>query len=184
MSKSGTLFYVIGASGAGKDTLIRWVREHLSADARVVFAHRYITRSVEATGENHISLTEREFDRLLRIGCFAMHWRSHGLSYGIGVEVSQWLEMGLSVVVNGSRAYLDEAVEQYPELVPVLITASTEVIRERLIHRARETIEQIEHRLQRGRELDKPIEHPNLITIDNNGAVEEAGPKLLSLISS
>ena len=184
MSRSGNLFYVVGPSGAGKDALIRWVREHLPPTARVVFTHRYITRPVELTGENHISLTEKEFQRLLDIGCFALHWRSHGLSYGIGVEIDGWLAMGLNVVVNGSRAFLNQAIRRYPDLIPVLITVSSDVIRDRLIKRGREGIEQIEERIKQNAEPDKHVDHPNLITVDNSGALEEAGQRLCRIISS
>ncbi len=182
MSRPGNLFYVVGASGTGKDALLAWVRDHLGTEDRVVFAHRYITRPVDSTGENHISLTEKEYERLRRIGCFAMQWRSHGLGYGIGIEIDQWLHMGLNVVVNGSRAYLEQAAKRYAEMVPLLIEASREVIRERLIRRGRETPEQIELRLKRNHELgNNLINHPNLITIDNSGHLEEAGSRLRNI---
>jgi ribose 1,5-bisphosphokinase len=42
------LFYVIGASGAGKDTLLRYARVRVGGSGGVVFAHRYITRPAAA----------------------------------------------------------------------------------------------------------------------------------------
>jgi len=53
----GRLFYVIGPFVSSKDSLMRYGRQHLARDPRVVFAHRYITRPVELHGENHIALT-------------------------------------------------------------------------------------------------------------------------------
>lgn len=81
----GRLFYVIGPSGSGKDSLMRYARASLAGDPSVVFAHRYITRPMELHGENHVALTETEFDARLAAGLFAMHWESHGLRYGIGL---------------------------------------------------------------------------------------------------
>lgn len=128
----GKLFYVIGPSGSGKDSLMRYARERLAGDAGVVFAHRYITRAAELQGENHIALTAPEFDARRAAGLFAMHWGSHALRYGIGLEINFWLERGCNVVMNGSREYLPQAKCSYPALVAVLIAVAPEVLAERL----------------------------------------------------
>ncbi len=47
------LIYVMGASGSGKDSLMRYAREKLAKHSNIVFAHRYITRPADAGGENH-----------------------------------------------------------------------------------------------------------------------------------
>lgn len=176
------LFYVIGASGAGKDSLLSYVRSRLDYDAPVLFAHRYITRPPDAGGENHLALSEREFTNRMNRGCFAMQWYSHQTWYGIGTEIDQWLSQGLNVVINGSRTYLDEAVRRYPELTPILITAEFELLRRRLQSRGRESIEQIDQRLQSALQRDTQIEHPRLQRIANNGVLAQAGERLLELI--
>ena len=81
----GRLFYVVGASGAGKDTLIAYARNALPVANAVVFAHRYITRPAHVGGENHIALSDAEFSVRETNGLFAMSWESNGLRYGIGV---------------------------------------------------------------------------------------------------
>ncbi len=98
--RQGQLFYVIGPSGSGKDTLMQYAREKLGS-AKCVFAHRYITRLPELVGENHIHLSEAEFAAKEKQGFFAMQWDSHGLRYGIGKEINLWLAQGFNVVVNG-----------------------------------------------------------------------------------
>ena len=118
------LIYVVGASGSGKDSLMSYARSRLANESQVVFAHRYITRSADAGGENHVALTQEEFDSRRRAGLMAMHWESHGHAYGLGIEVNQWLAKGITVVVNGSREYLETAAQRYPELVPVWIEVS------------------------------------------------------------
>ncbi len=179
----GELFYVIGASGVGKDSLLDYVRSHIDANVAVVFAHRYITRPADAGGENHVALTTEEFDCRRRMGCFTMVWHSHDTWYGIGIEINQWLAKGLTVVVNGSRAYLDEAAQRYQqELRPVLITAATETLRRRLYKRGRETVEQIDGRLAIAEVQDTQTRHPALIRIVNDARLEEAGDELLRLI--
>lgn len=178
-SRPGRLYYVIGASGVGKDTLMDYARERL-IQAPVIFAHRYITRPVELKGENHIHLSEAEFANRLRLGCFKFHWNSHGWSYALGTEVDTWLNQGLNVVMNGSRGYFEQACSLHPELIPVLITASSETLRERLVKRGRESAEEIEERIARAAEYAVP-QTALMRTIENETTIEEAGEKLVSL---
>lgn len=174
------LYYVVGASGAGKDTLIRYAREHLGGQWPVMFAHRYITRSAAVGGENHVALTEDEFRLRQQNGLFAMHWKSHGFCYGIGVEINQWLAAGLSVVINGSRAYLPHALQSYHDLRVVWVDAGPEQVAARLLQRKRESAEQIDARLQRNPEPSIPL--CDIVRIDNNGKPEDACERLLVLL--
>jgi len=181
------LFYVMGASGAGKDSLLSYAREnackHTGKKSTLVFAHRYITRPADAGGENHIALTDEEFQQRSQHHCFAMSWQSHGNYYGIGTEINQWLEQGLNVVINGSRAYFDAALKQYPTIVPVLITADRDRLLARLIKRGRESKEAIEKRLQASESIESRVEHPRLLVIENNGELAEAGKALVQCLT-
>jgi ribose 1,5-bisphosphokinase len=178
------LFYIIGASGAGKDSLISYVNQRRSEETPVIFAHRYITRDTEAKGENHIALSIEEFNFRKNRGCFAMHWHSHQTNYGIGIEINTWLEMGLNVVVNGSRGYLPEAAKHYENLIPIMIRVNYDTLRERLFARGRENSEQIAERMAQSMHLETTTQHSRLCTIDNNGALGKAGEELCSLIFS
>ncbi len=178
------LYYVIGASGAGKDSLLSYARDRLPLNAPVIFAHRYITRGVDLYGENHVSLSREEFTRRAERGCFAMRWQSHGNLYGVGIEIEQWLARGLNVVVNGSRAYLPQASSLYCELVPVLITAEYGLLRRRLQRRGRESDDEIEERLNLAQSFEEQLTHPRLQRIANNGRLEMAGEELLQLLQS
>lgn len=174
------LIYVVGASGSGKDSLIRYARERLSHEPSVCFAHRYITRAADVGGENHVALTPQEFMARLQARLFALHWSGHGLHYGIGLELNQWLAKGVTVVVNGSREYLSEARTLYPELLPVLIDASAEALRDRLLGRGREDATAIEARLTRHATLRQQA--LSGVVIRNDGALEVAGDALVALI--
>lgn len=176
----GTLVYVMGASGSGKDSLMTFARQQLAHHPGICFVHRYITRPADAGGENHVALTVPEFESRVRARLFALHWQSHGLRYGIGIEVNQWLAKGMTVVVNGSREYLPQAQQAYPELLPVSIDVSTRVLQQRLLARGREDAAGIEERLQRHAELRRqPL--PGRV-LNNDGPLEVGGRRLVDLL--
>jgi ribose 1,5-bisphosphokinase len=174
--------YVMGPSGAGKDTLLRYARARLDGRA-VMFAHRYITRPPRADGgENHVALSAAEFALLRARGGFALDWGAHDTRYGIGIEIRTWLAAGLSVVVSGSRAEWPNAAATLPGALPVLITASPGVLASRLGTRGREDRAAIEGRLARAGAV--VVDDPRLLVIDNSGPIEAAGERLVAAIES
>jgi ribose 1,5-bisphosphokinase len=175
----GRLYYVMGPSGVGKDSVLGWVRAHgVSHD--VLCAHRYITRPAGAGGENHVALSDAEFASRAHRGLFSLTWQAHGLHYGIGREVEHWLERGARVLVNGSRDAYPQACERFPALQPVLITASRETMARRLASRGRETSQDIAARLARSDAYQVPA---GTLVIFNDGDLGEAGNALLNAIT-
>ncbi|MEJ2455981.1 MAG: phosphonate metabolism protein/1,5-bisphosphokinase (PRPP-forming) PhnN [Candidatus Thiodiazotropha sp.] len=178
----GQLFYLMGASGVGKDSLLDYLRAHLPVDARVLLARRYITRPAGVDGENHIAITPEAFRERQARGAFAMHWRSHGFEYGIDRRIDDDLSAGWQVVVNGSRHYLESARRRYPTLQPILVSVSHDQLFERLVKRGREGPEDIERRLQRAETLDAQLADQSLYRLRNDGPLEVAGNQLLEMI--
>ena len=175
------LFYVMGPSGSGKDSLLRALRERLKPADPVVIAHRYITRAADAN-EASVALTADEFTRRVDLGCLAMHWQSHGLHYGIGVEIEQWLAQGLKVIVNGSREYLADAAARYPELCAVHVRVKPEVLAARLRNRGRESEAAIAKRLERATQPFAVPQGCKLVEIDNSGALEDSAREFAELV--
>jgi phosphonate metabolism protein PhnN/1,5-bisphosphokinase (PRPP-forming) len=171
----GRLVYLAGPSGAGKDSLLTWVRGRELPG--VLFAQRTITRPPSAKGEQHTSVTPAQFDRMLERGEFAMHWRSNGCAYGIGREILQALDDGCTVVVNGSREYLPQARVLFPALEFVRVNAPTEILRARLDARGREAPAEISSRLARD-----PGGNGAALEIMNDGPIERAGQALLGYL--
>lgn len=174
----GRLIYLIGASGSGKDSLMRYARQRL-ADQPVLFAHRYITRALHDGAEDHIVLSPGEFLCRRDSDLFAMHWQAHGFDYGIGIEIDVWRDRGLTVVVNGARRYLPTLRRICPEAGVVWVTADQTVRAVRLTARARESATQINDRLH----VDVGVEPASCdAVINNNGPIEVAGDALVALL--
>jgi len=176
----GRLVYVMGPSGSGKDSVISYARARHGELPHIAFTHRYITRPAAAGGENHVELAPAEFLARRNAGCFAISWRSHGNDYGLGREMDLWMERGLSVVANGSRAHFAHAAARYPDLVPVLVQVDPSRLQERLRARDREDAAGRASRLAQA--AAEPPVHPALVIIDNNGLLSVAGESLMALL--
>ncbi|WP_339514180.1 phosphonate metabolism protein/1,5-bisphosphokinase (PRPP-forming) PhnN [Pseudomonas sp. RL_15y_Pfl2_60] len=180
---AGRLIYLIGPSGAGKDSLLNAAREQLAAMGCRV-ARRVITRSAEAQGEEAISLSPTAFDEQKWVGAFAMSWQANGLSYGIPRQINEWLAAGDNVLVNGSRAYLAEARARYPDMLAILLKVNDAVLRERLLQRGRESEAEIEQRLARNAQFASQATagDEQLLVLDNSSNFEQTVANLISLI--
>jgi ribose 1,5-bisphosphokinase len=143
----GTLFLVVGPSGVGKDALIRAVHPRLVPHG-FVFPRRWITTPHDR-GEDHIPVSGADFAEAIARGFIDLNWTAHGLRYGIPAEICDDLSAGLHVIINVSRLLIPEARARFPKMRVVHFTAPQELVRSRLLQRAREDAAAIEERLQR-----------------------------------
>jgi phosphonate metabolism protein PhnN/1,5-bisphosphokinase (PRPP-forming) len=168
------LFFVVGPSGAGKDTLLSGA---IAADPALHWARRVITRPETAGGEPFEGVTEAEFTTRLARGDFALNWDAHSLSYG--VPFAQ-LPQGRDVILNGSRAAISQARAAFPSLRVINITAPVTVLADRLAARGRESRADIAARLSRA-DLSLPGDLP-VIEIVNDATPAQGVVRLLQAL--
>ena len=180
MAQRGTLFLVAGPSGAGKDSLIAAARAAFAEDPHYVFPRRHITRPEGAGGEDHIEVSPAVFETAKREGAYSLTWRSHGLSYGIPVGIEEALSDGSSVVINVSRAVLDEVRRRFQPAKIVLVTAPPHVLAERLSARGRESAADVFERMERAHYA--PPSGPDVVTIENSGKLADAAKAFIAAL--
>lgn len=172
---SRRLVYVIGPSGAGKDSVLQGLRDAWPQASTAHWARRTITRPAEAGGEVHEAVDAATFEQLRAAGAFALHWTAHGLGYGVRQAELAPLHERRWVFVNGSRAHLSPLLAQWPEATVVHITASPQVLARRLAARGRETEQDIAQRLAR----EVPVALPaGAIHIENSQTLANAVDRL------
>ncbi|MBD8602868.1 phosphonate metabolism protein/1,5-bisphosphokinase (PRPP-forming) PhnN [Pseudomonas sp. CFBP 8771] len=165
----GIFFFVVGPSGAGKDSLIEGARARLGGSGRYLFARRTITRPSGAPGEDHTGVTAEQFQASVAAGEFLLSWHAHGLSYGLSADLLQVLEAGDHVIANGSRRMIREAAARVPHLVVIEVTAAPEVLAARILGRGRETAEQASARVLR--QVDTLPADIETLRVDNDGTL-------------
>jgi len=175
--RQGQLIVVLGPSGSGKDTLLSFAQSELADRADVLFVRRVITRPADAGSEDHVAMTDAEFDQAIDEGKFSLTWAANGLRYGLPRAIAAHLTEGKLAVVNGSRGAWSVIQQVFPSAVAVEIKVDPDILVQRLQSRGRESAPEIEARLARTSELDSRFEAD--IIIDNSGAVQAAGSVLV-----
>ncbi len=163
---TGRLIGVVGPSGVGKDSVMAGLA---AAEPRFAIARRVITRAPELGGEDYDPVTEEVFEERVAREAFCLHWRAHGLSYGIPVAVEAQVAAGAEVLVNLSRSVLRLAQKRFPRFVVLNITAAPETLAARLAARGRESEDEIGRRLSRA---TYPLpEGVPILSVANDGAL-------------
>ena len=145
---SGLFMFVVGPSGAGKDSLIDGAKAVLDPD-RFVFARRVITRPKDSVGEDHEPSSVDAFHARVSAGQFLVSWQAHGLSYGLPLSLLDVVQQGQHVIANGSRNLVTELANKIQSFVVIEISAPPAVLAQRLSLRGRETQDDIAKRLNR-----------------------------------
>lgn len=176
----GTLFLVVGPSGAGKDTLLDRARAVLEPLGTHVFPSREITRPVEAGGEAHLAVTPERFAQRVAAGHYALSWSAHGLDYGIDRAIEADLSAGRHVICNVSRGVIAEARQRFRPLRIIVVTAPDAVLAQRLAARGREAEQDVAARLARA-PYATPT-GPDVVTIANDGSIGKAAAAVLAAL--
>lgn len=173
----GRLIAVVGPSGVGKDSVMLGIEDAMPQIHRV---RRIITRPPELGGEDYEAVSDKQFEVLIGDGAFSVHWRAHGLRYGIPVTVEKHLHQGTDCLVNFSRKALAEAAEIFPRFMVLNITAQPETLAQRLATRGRETAEEIAARLN---QAESPLpQNLDVIHLCNDGPLPQTIARAVALL--
>ena len=181
ISGSGSLVLVVGSSGAGKDSVLRFARARLGGDSRFSFPKRVITRPADTASEDHETTDDHGFEMLATGDVFALQWEAHDLKYGVRRTIEDDLAQGRIVSVNVSRTIVAEAAKHYPAIV-VEIFADPDVLAARIAARGRESEEAAARRANR-RAPPLPVAIPSH-KISNSGELSIAGGAFCELLEN
>ena len=147
-----------------------------------MIAPRMVTRR-NTQSEHDVELSEQAFKRQQAADQFLFAWQAHGFHYGIDKNILTRLGEGKSILVNGSRAYAEQARWVYPALVMVGIDADPQILKARLKARGREKKAEIEERLLRNAQYQRELQRADVV-IQNHQALETVAASFLALIRS
>jgi guanylate kinase len=183
---AGTLFLLDGASSSGKSTLV----DRLTGDPRFLeLVPRYCTRERrrdDAGRREYLFIAHDAFRERANAGAF-IEYRDFqfGMSYGLPwAEAMMPLLAGraaLGVINLGNVEYVKALL---PEAVTVLVDASLDTIRRRLVARGVNTPEQIDERLGNAARVQEFRKFYDYVVTNEEGGLTEAETYLRNLIAS
>lgn len=166
------IILIVGASGVGKDSLIKEAKKELKN--KFNFIRRYITRKPDKNEKNYF-LEDSAFKLLKENDYFISSWEAHGNFYGISKDTIK----KETNIISISRSKIDDFEKVFDNVYVINITLNKEELKNRLIKRGRETKEEIQKRLDRS--YDK-IEAKKLINFENDKPFEESKKTFIRLL--
>jgi guanylate kinase len=183
---AGTLFLLDGASCSGKSTLV----DRLTADHGFLeLVPRYSTRERRTDDQRrreYIFVSHDAFRERAAAGAFIEYKDfQFGMSYGLpwAEAFSPLLEgrSALGVINLGNVEYVKALL---PEAVTILVDASLETIRRRLIARGVNTPEQIDERLSNAARVQHYRRFYDYVVTNEEGVLNEAEAFLRGVVTS
>lgn len=174
----GTLFLIVGPSGAGKDSLIQGAQSALAGEAAYVFARRAITRAVDPSREDHEELSPADFAARAKEGGFMASWRAYDTDYGLSSDYAADLTAGRHVVANVSRQAVGDLAAHHRPVCVIQVTAPPDVLEARLAARADG---------QKSARLSRAVMLPDHISVKhllNAGTLEKGLGRLVTLLTT
>lgn len=182
----GSLIFLDGASGTGKTTLAHMLTQ--DKDLNIALVPRFSTRAPrvqESTESEYVFVNRDEFERLAQSGEL-LEFRDFdfGMSYGLAwphlVDAVLQGKNALGIINLGSVRHVKKVL---PEALTILMYASSETLRSRLVRRGVNNEEQIAERLASAKLADSYRPYYDCVINNEEGGLEEAYDELRKVIS-
>ncbi len=170
MQKKGILIVVSGFSGAGKGTLMKKLLKNYDNYALSISATTREPRVGEADGREYFFKTREEFEKMIAQEELIEYAKYVNNYYGTPqAYVEEQLASGKDVILEIEIQGALKVKEKFPETLLLFVTPpSADILRERLISRGTETMEEIESRMQRAAEEAEVMEDYDYLIINDD----------------
>ena len=185
--RGGLLFLVTAPSGAGKDSVIRVLRDRGVDLAFAITALTRPPREGERDGIEHFFLTEAEFRNRLVNGWFLETATVYGRSYGTPIhQVREPLLAGQDVMLRLDVQGARELKRRYPGAIAIFVEPpSPEEAERRMRSRATESPREIERRIAAMRDYELSFaREADFRVVNTTGDLERAADRVWAIVSS
>ena len=168
-NQRGMLFVVSGFSGSGKGTVLQALRSRDDYALSVSCTSRK-PREGEVDGREYYFISHEEFVKRAEAGYFLEHAIYTDFGYGTPADfVEENLSAGKDVILEIELQGAMQVREKYPDTVLIFITApSAESLKQRLINRKSDSLEQIRKRLRRAVVESQEMDRYDFILVNDD----------------
>lgn len=186
-SKKGKVFVVSAPSGAGKTTVVTEVIKRLSKEIPIERVITYTTRTQrnnEVNGKDYHFLSHDEFENKRENGFFLETTEYNGKLYGSPSSIIPDLELGKSFIFITDIEGVKSISKLFEKPTLIWINApSIQELKERIISRGTESVQQREERLKLAEEEIKEAHKSRLFDFNvTNDDIESAIEELVLII--
>ena len=180
------LVVLSGPSGAGKDAVLKRMKELGYPFHFVVTVTTRPKRPGEVDGVDYYFISEEEFAQMLARGELLEHAVVYGQHKGIPKrQVREALASGKDVILRIDVQGAATIRKLVPEAVLIFLTASSEKeLLRRLKRRKTETPEELERRIATVREEMKRLPEFDYVVVNRDGALDEAVKTIAAIITA
>ena len=170
MKKKGLLVVVSGPSGAGKGTICKNFMELNKEMLLSISSTTRNPRENEIDGVNYNFITKQDFEDLIGTDSLLEYVHVFGNYYGTPKKwVLECIEKGKDVLLEIEIVGAMKVKEKYPDAILVFVLPpSLKELKNRIVTRGTETIEQIENRMARAMQEIKTIEKDDYFIFNDN----------------
>ena len=170
MKKKGLLVVVSGPSGAGKGTICKNFMELNKEMLLSISSTTRNPRENEIDGVNYNFITKQDFEDLIGTDSLLEYVHVFGNYYGTPKKwVLECIEKGKDVFLEIEIVGAMKVKGKYPDAILVFVLPpSLKELKNRIITRGTETIEQIENRMARAMQEIKTIEKYDYFIFNDN----------------
>jgi guanylate kinase len=181
---SPLLIVLSGTAGAGKDSVIRRMRERDVPFEFVVTATSRSPRPGEVDGRDYHFLSAAEFQAMIRNDELLEHAVVYNQHKGIPKKpVIEALASGRDVLLRVDVQGAATIRRQYPQAVTVFLRASSqEELTRRLYRRGADSAEQVALRLHTALEEMKQIPEYDYVVINEDGHLDDAVDMMIAIL--
>lgn len=180
------LIVISGTPGAGKDSVIRRLKERECPFHFVVTATDRPPRSGEMHGKDYLFLTTEEFEAMIENDELLEHALVYGQHKGVPKrQVREALASGKDVVMRIDVQGATTIRSLVPEAVSIFLTApSEEELVQRLRKRGSDSPAQLEKRIATARKEMKRLPEFDYVVVNRDGELDRAVDDVLAIVQA
>jgi len=189
-TKRGVLLVVSGASGAGKDTVMKLLLQNYSNMQKLVTTNSRPKRPEEVEGYDYYFVSKEEFERLIAEDAF-FEWVEYRGHYRGGQKrhVAEALASGKDVIwridVKGVKNIKKKVKEMFPYSVFVLLVVrDLDTLEKRMIERASENNEELSWSLDMAIWEQKQFKDFDYLVPNEDGNLEETVSRVAAIVEA